>query len=160
MNSLNSKQKIVILSGHFNPISPGHIEMFRKARKIGRLAIIVNNDLQVTKKRGWTFIPENDRIEIVKELVWPFDVFLSEDIEENVSATIEKVVLYYLKTSQESDCTFYFGNGGDRATANERENEVCQKYNITQIFNLGDKTHSSRDYFEDYKEHLIGNRWD
>ncbi|MDP1689898.1 MAG: adenylyltransferase/cytidyltransferase family protein, partial [bacterium] len=41
-------KKIIITSGYFNPIHIGHINLFREAKKMGDvLVVIVNNDEQV-----------------------------------------------------------------------------------------------------------------
>ena len=42
-----SKQKAIIVSGYFNPIHKGHLELFQKAKAYGdELWVIVNSDLQ------------------------------------------------------------------------------------------------------------------
>ena len=41
------KQKIIIVSGYFNPLHKGHLELFDKAKSYGDLLwVIVNSDLQ------------------------------------------------------------------------------------------------------------------
>ena len=41
------KRKVVIVSGYFNPIHKGHLELFEKSRALGdMLIVIVNSDLQ------------------------------------------------------------------------------------------------------------------
>ncbi len=53
-------EKIVCVSGYFNPIHAGHIEYFEKSRKLGdKLVVIVNND-----KKGSSFMPEAERLRI------------------------------------------------------------------------------------------------
>jgi cytidyltransferase-like protein len=43
---------IVITSGYFNPIHPGHIECFELSKMLGdELWVIVNNDHQAMLKR-------------------------------------------------------------------------------------------------------------
>ena len=47
-------EKIVCVSGYFDPIHIGYIEYFKQSKQIGtKLLVIVNNDEQATlKKRG------------------------------------------------------------------------------------------------------------
>jgi cytidyltransferase-like protein len=41
------KKKAIIVSGYFNPIHKGHLELFSNARKLAdKLFVIVNNDYQ------------------------------------------------------------------------------------------------------------------
>ena len=41
------KQKGIIVSGYFNPLHKGHIELFHKAKEKGeKLFVIINNDTQ------------------------------------------------------------------------------------------------------------------
>ena len=46
-------EKIVCVSGYFDPIHVGHVEYFKMSKKIGdKLMVIVNNDTQaILKKR-------------------------------------------------------------------------------------------------------------
>ena len=42
-----SKPKAIIVSGYFNPLHKGHLELFEKAKAAGdQLWVIVNSDLQ------------------------------------------------------------------------------------------------------------------
>ena len=45
--------KIVCVSGYFDPLHIGHLEYFKKAKKIGtKLMVIVNNDKQGILKKN------------------------------------------------------------------------------------------------------------
>ena len=62
-------EKIVCVSGYFDPIHIGHIEYFKKSKEIGtKLMVIVNNDEQAILKKGKAFMPCDERIEIIREL--------------------------------------------------------------------------------------------
>ena len=51
------KQKAIIVSGYFNPLHKGHLELFQKAKAAGdNLWVIVNNDLQRELKGSKEFI--------------------------------------------------------------------------------------------------------
>ncbi len=63
------KEKVVIVSGYFDPLHIGHLEYFRLAKELGdKLVVIVNNDKQCELKKGESFMNERDRLEIVFEL--------------------------------------------------------------------------------------------
>ena len=62
-------KKIIITSGYFNPLHIGHINLIKDAKKLGDfLVVIVNNDEQVRIKGSVPFMPEQERIEIIKPL--------------------------------------------------------------------------------------------
>ena len=55
--------KIVCVSGYFDPVHIGHLEYFKKSKKIGsKLMVIVNNDFQAKLKKGKAFMPVDERI--------------------------------------------------------------------------------------------------
>ena len=59
-----SKVKVVVVSGGFDPLHKGHVRMFKAARKLGdTLVVIMNNDNWLKYKRGYVFMPENERKE-------------------------------------------------------------------------------------------------
>ena len=61
--------KIVAISGYFDPLHVGHLEYFEYAKKLGNyLVVIVNNDYQCQLKKGKSFMPEADRVKIVKAI--------------------------------------------------------------------------------------------
>ena len=73
-------KRVVITSGYFNPLHIGHINLIREAKKLGDfLVVIVNNDEQVKVKGSVPFMPEQERMEIVRALRYADDVVLSVD---------------------------------------------------------------------------------
>ena len=63
------KPKVIIVSGYFNPLHKGHLELLEKAKTKGNeLWVIVNNDLQRELKGSKAFMEEDERIQIVKAL--------------------------------------------------------------------------------------------
>jgi D-beta-D-heptose 7-phosphate kinase/D-beta-D-heptose 1-phosphate adenosyltransferase len=64
-----SEETIVCVSGYFNPLHIGHIEYFEKSKLLGnKLVVIVNNDKQSFLKKGSSFMPENERLNIIRKL--------------------------------------------------------------------------------------------
>ena len=65
-----SKLKAIIVSGYFNPLHKGHLELFEKAKAMGdELWVIVNSDLQSELKGSKNLWIEDERLIIVRQLV-------------------------------------------------------------------------------------------
>ena len=63
------KPKAIIVSGYFNPLHKGHLELFEKAKAKGdALWVIVNSDLQRELKKSKAFMDEDERLIIVKAI--------------------------------------------------------------------------------------------
>ena len=134
-------KKIVITSGYFNPLHIGHINLFREAKKLGGiLVVIVNNDEQVKLKGSTPFMPQEERVEIIKALKYIDDVILAVDKDRSVAESLRLIAEKY------PDAELFFAKGGDRNADNipESEKQICQKYNIKIVNNVGgDKVQSS-----------------
>ena len=79
------KNKVIIVSGYFNPIHKGHIEYFKLAKSLGDLLyVIVNNDQQREKKGSKEFMLEDERMIIIKELEVVDKVYLSIDEDRTI----------------------------------------------------------------------------
>ena len=60
------KLKVIVVSGYFNPLHKGHLELFQKAKASGaQLWVIVNSDFQRELKGSKKFMDENARLIIV-----------------------------------------------------------------------------------------------
>ena len=129
-----SNKKVVITSGYFNPLHIGHINLIREAKKIGDfLVVIVNNDEQVKIKGSTPFMPEQERIEIIKALRYADDVILSVDKDGTVTESLVAIAKKY------PEAELFFAKGGDRNSGNIPENEkkACEEFKITVINNVG-----------------------
>ena len=61
--------KIVIVSGYFNPLHGGHLDMIESAAEMGdRLLVIVNNDKQQLLKKGKIILDERNRLRLMRAL--------------------------------------------------------------------------------------------
>jgi D-beta-D-heptose 7-phosphate kinase/D-beta-D-heptose 1-phosphate adenosyltransferase len=132
--------KTVIVSGYFDPIHVGHLEMIKLAREIGdELVVIVNNDVQAKIKKGKAFMKEEDRLEIVKAIRYVDVAFISVDENKTVCKSLKKV----RKTHPSNELVF--ANGGDRTEEEIPEAKACKKFNIKMVDGLGKKIRSSSD---------------
>jgi D-beta-D-heptose 7-phosphate kinase/D-beta-D-heptose 1-phosphate adenosyltransferase len=135
------KSSVVAVSGYFNPLHVGHLEMIKKAKKLGdKLVVIVNNDKQVKLKGRVPFMSETDRLAIVEALGDVDEVVLSLDDYRLSNGEIPIIkTLAKIKPN-------IFANGGDRhSIVNVPEYEVCKKYNIKMVDGLGQKIRASSD---------------
>ena len=133
------KPKAVIVSGYFNPLHKGHLELFHKAKSYGdSLFVIVNNDYQRKLKNSRKFMLEDERVLIINELKITNKVFLSIDKDRTVNKTLELIFEKYSKSFE-----LIFANGGDQFNQGIPEEENCIKLGIKLIDGLGDKIQSS-----------------
>ena len=124
--------KVVAVSGYFDPIHVGHLEYLKMAKSLGdKLVVIINSDYQASLKKGKSFMPEQDRLEIVQALRCVDEVFLSIDKDKSVCKSLE-----HLKPD-------IFANGGDRSLEEIPETAVMKKYSIEMVDGLGEKIRSS-----------------
>ena len=128
------EEKIVCVSGYFDPIHVGHLEYFKFSKKIGtKLMVIVNNDDQAILKKGKAFMPCDERIKIIEEFKCVDYVIKSIDTDRTVCETLRNV-------EPKPD---YFCNGGDQNNNTIPEGPVCDERNIELRDGFGDKIQSS-----------------
>lgn len=128
----NKKDIIVVTSGYFDPLHRGHLELFSRAKKLGtKLIVIVNNDEQAKLKKGFSFMPEKERLGIINSLKMVDRAVLAVDKNRTVCETLK-----FLKPH-------IFAKGGDSTLNNVPEKELCEKFGIQLVLGLGDKIQSS-----------------
>ena len=132
--------KIAIISGGFDPIHVGHIELMEKAKSIAdSLVVIVNDDDFLTRKKGKPFMSLKERIQIVRSIKYVDMVIKSVDKDQTVCESLKG--LASCKTSNEK---LLFCNGGDRTSGeNTPEHALCIELGIEPVYGLGDKIQSS-----------------
>ena len=125
--------KIQIVSGFFNPLHGGHLDMIEAAAKLGdRLIVIVNNDIQQVMKKGKVILSEQNRARLIGALRAVDEVIISLDEDPTVIRTLQHIAEKYPNDQ------LTFSNGGDRDSEKAiPEGEVCHKYNIELLFGVG-----------------------
>ena len=139
------KETVVAVSGGFDPIHIGHVRMFEHAKALGdRLVVILNNDHWLAAKKQHVFMPDHERLEVIKALRAVDEVILTKHgphpTDMSVSAELAAI---------KPDI---FANGGDRKLGNIPEVPVCEAINCKMVFNVGDggKIQSSSWLLADY----------
>jgi cytidyltransferase-like protein len=126
--------KIVCVSGYFDPLHVGHLELFQKSKQVGdKLMVIVNNDNQAILKKGKSFMPDNERVSIIKALKCVDYVRLAIDDDRTVCKTLGTI-------EPKPD---YFCNGGDQNNNTIPEALICKERGIELRDGFGDKIQSS-----------------
>ena len=133
--------KIICISGGFDPLHVGHVRMMEAASEYGDVFVILNSDEWLMTKKGYMFMTFDERKEIIGSIGVVHAVIDVDDDDGTVCEALERI-----RPS-------YFGNGGDRLSDNVPEVEVCKKFDIDMVWNLGgEKIQSSSDLVRSYKE--------
>ena len=83
------KPKAIIVSGYFNPLHKGHLELFEKGKATGdQLWVIVNSDLQRDLKGSKEFMDEEERLVIVSAIGIVDKALISIDKDKTQCATL------------------------------------------------------------------------
>ncbi len=126
----------VACSGGYDPIHIGHIRQFQEAKKLGdRLVVILNGDSFLLRKKGFVFMPQAERAEIILSIGCVDEVFLFESDSDFVTDALAIVR------------PTIFAKGGDRnAAENTPEWQFCQANGIKVVFGVGgyEKVQSSQ----------------
>jgi glycerol-3-phosphate cytidylyltransferase/D-beta-D-heptose 7-phosphate kinase/D-beta-D-heptose 1-phosphate adenosyltransferase len=125
--------KIVILSGFFNPLHGGHLDMIEEGARLGdKLVVIVNNDVQQQLKKGKIILNERNRLRLISALKHVDDAILAVDQEPPVSETLRIIA------KEHPNDELIFGNGGDRSSPKVvPETAVCEEFGIKMVYGVG-----------------------
>ena len=132
-------KKAIIVSGYFNPLHVGHLELFQKAKAQGDiLIVIINSDHQRELKGSKEFMNEEERITIVDNIKLVDYTIISIDKDSTQIETLK-----YLHKLTHKEAKLAFANGGDQNNESIPEAKICKKLGIELIDGLGDKIQSS-----------------
>jgi len=105
--------QIVLVTGGFDPLHSGHIAYFKEAAAIGDYLVVgVNSDAWLERKKGRSFMPLNERVNIIQHLTMVNKVIHFDDDDNTAIGAILKVKEMY------PDADITFANGGDRTSDN------------------------------------------
>lgn len=133
--------KKVMLSGGFDPIHIGHVRMILESAKYGDVVVALNSDEWLNRKKGYVFMPWEERKEIIESITGVECVVAVDDTDNTVCEAIDRC---------RPDA---FANGGDRKGNNTPEVALCESLGITLIWNVGGgKIQSSSDLVSNSQE--------
>jgi D-beta-D-heptose 7-phosphate kinase/D-beta-D-heptose 1-phosphate adenosyltransferase len=125
------KAKTVAVSGGFDPVHVGHVRMFEAAKALGdRLVVIVNNDHWLRKKKGFVFMPEEERVEVIKAFRAVDEVVLTDHTADDEDMSVCRALTALHPA--------LFANGGDRGAGNTPEAALCAELGIEPVYNVGE----------------------
>lgn len=128
--SKKSNKVVVAISGGFDPIHIGHIRMIKAAKALGDyLVVILNNDHWLRAKKGYVFMPQKERKELLEAISGVDKVVITAHTKNDSDSSVCREVLKIKP--------HIFANGGDRKEDNIPEVIICKKYNIAMAFNVG-----------------------
>jgi cytidyltransferase-like protein len=136
--------RIVVASGGFDPLHPGHASNLLEAKKLGdTLVVVVNGDAFLRNKKGKAFQDLKTRCQIVSFLrgvdyVVPFEI----ENDQTVSVALARIRPHV------------FAKGGDRSNPRVLpEWGVCKEHGIKVAFGVGlKKDWSSSDFLRAWGE--------
>ena len=135
------KNKTVMVSGGFDPIHVGHVRMIQEAAKHGDVIVVANSDAWLKRKKGYIFMPWEERTEIILSMRGVLDVLPVDDSDGTVCDALRR----YNPTC--------FANGGDRGAKNTPEMQVCEDLGIEMLWEVGGgKIQSSSDLVNNSKK--------
>ena len=118
-------EKIIAVSGGFDPIHVGHLRMMQEAAQHGRLVVIINSDEWLRRKKGYVFMPWQERAEIISAYDFVSEVVMAKDQDRTVVASLDEM---------RPDI---FANGGDRENVNTPEAQFCKENGIEMMWGVG-----------------------
>ena len=130
----------VMVSGGFDPLHVGHLNLLDAAAAYGHVLVALNTDDWLRRKKGYVVMPSDERTRILKALTVVTNVMLVNDADGTVCQALR-----ILRPD-------YYANGGDRPIINDgslslwatQEHAVCKELGIEILLNIGGaKTHSS-----------------
>jgi len=134
-------EKIVLVTGGFDPLHSGHLAYLKAAKKLGdKLIVGINSDDWLIRKKGKNFLPEKERHEILSSIRYVDGCILFNDEDNTAIEAIKNVRMLF------PFAKIIFANGGDRSTDNIPEFGDGLFYDDVEfVFGVGgeDKKNSS-----------------
>ena len=124
--------KVIAVSGGFDPVHAGHVKMISHAAQHGDVLVIINSDDWLMRKKGYVFMPWEERSTIMGNIKGVTMVTSVDDSDGTVCQALRRH-----KPNA-------FANGGDRKKDNTPEMDVCAELGILMLWNVGgEKVQSS-----------------
>ena len=106
-------EKIVLVTGGFDPLHSGHLAYLKAARQLGdKLIVGINSDDWLIRKKGKSFLPEQERHEILSSIRYVDGCILFNDSDDTAIEAIKNVRMLF------PFAQIIFANGGDRTSDN------------------------------------------
>jgi len=150
---LSKDEKVILVTGGFDPLHSGHIAYFNAAKELGDILVVgINSDSWLKRKKGRAFYNWRERFAIISNLSMVDYVIEFDDAENNSIKAIETV------KNQFPVSKIIFANGGDRTSENIPEMSV---EGVEFAFSVGgdNKMNSSSWILEEWKAPKTSRAW-
>jgi len=135
----------VAVAGGFDPLHIGHLRHLQKAKELGdELIVFVSNDGDMIRKKGYCFMPLEDRMAIIRGLRCVDKVMETLDVDGTQVETLKAI---------KPDI---FAKGGDRTPDNmvQSEIDICEEIGCKLVYGVGNKLCSSTELVNRIRETL------
>ena len=105
---------VALITGGFDPIHSGHISLIKSAAQMSLLvAIGLNSDAWLYRKKGYVYMPFAERKEILENILGVNKVFSFNDSDDTACRALQVCAWVYPRVER-----IIFCNGGDRTEQN------------------------------------------
>ena len=142
-------EKIVLVTGGFDPLHSGHLAYLKAAKKLGdKLFVGINSDDWLCRKKGKNFLPEQERHEILSSIRYVDGCILFNDQDDTAIEAIKNIRMLF------PFAQIIFANGGDRTSDNIPE-MIFE--DVEFVFGVGgeDKKNSSSWILKKYENNSV-----
>lgn len=109
--------KVVAISGGFDPLHIGHLRLMQEAAAFGKVVAILHSDQWLINKKGYYFMPYEQREEVLLAIRWIFSVVPAIDQQDG---GVDHSLAFYQPD--------IFVNGGDRTETPLKERLAVESY--------------------------------
>lgn len=147
--------RIILVTGGWDPAHEGHVAYLNAARRMGdKLAVGLNSDAWLIRKKGFRFMPWKLRATIIGNMKSVDHTFAFDDSDGTAKDAIKKMLSYFPFHN------IVFANGGDRTSTNIPEMELAGVHPARLSFAFGvggeNKENSSTNILTEYKNYILG----
>lgn len=130
LKGIINKNKIIAVSGGFDPVHIWHIRYLKAASELGKVLVMLNTDEWLTRKKGKPFIPYRERKEVLEAVRYVHMFVPVIDADDSVA---ESILLYKPDV---------FAMGGDRTIENilVDEKKSCLRIGAQLMVGVGGGT--------------------
>ena len=134
-----------MVSGGYDPIHIGHIRQIKEASNYGKVIVVLNSDEWLQRKKGYVFMPYEERKEILLSLKYVHRVFH----QAGHGDTVAESILRYQPN--------IFCKGGDRTpdTMPQDELDACEKVGCRIVYGVGGGKVQSSSWLVDKIKELL-----
>ena len=132
---------VIVLSGGFDPMHVGHLRMIQESAKMAQIVVAgVNSDEWLMRKKGYVFMPHEERVEMVQGTRGVSKAMAFDDDDNSACDLLRRVRALW------PNFKVAFANGGDRTSDNIPEIPVAEELDVHLIWGVGGgKIQSSSD---------------